>query len=127
MSELVYSKEWLADGQIACYRFVSTGEEAAESWFSEIEKLFSAWERSKPLLLLIDLSQADNLLSSEALRIARVISEIGIDIPGRTALMIDASKPSHSVNALVDYVLAHTRVRRIFGSESQAIAWLLQP
>ena len=50
MFEPVFTKELLADGSITCYRFRSTGEEASEAWFSEVDDLFSNWDGSKPLL-----------------------------------------------------------------------------
>jgi hypothetical protein len=127
MSESVFTKEWLADGRIACYRFVSTGSEAADTWFSEIVSLFSSWDSSRPLLLLIDLSQPDNVLSPEAIRAAREASQTEPNILGKTALLIDSAAPAQNVNALVDHVLAGTRARKIFDSEAQAVAWLLEP
>lgn len=126
MPESVYTKEWLADGRIACYRFISTGTEAAAKWYDEIVSLFSNWDRSKPLLLLIDLSQPDNMLSPEALRAAREASHTSPDVDGKTALVIDASEPAQNVTGLVEHVLAGTRERKIFGSEAEAVAWLLE-
>jgi hypothetical protein len=126
MAESVYTKEWLADGRIACYRFVSTGTEAAETWYSDIVDLFSNWDRSKPLLLLIDVSRPDNMLSPEALRAARDASHVNSDVGGKTALVIDSSEPAQNVSGLVDHVLASTRERKIFSSEADAVAWLLE-
>ena len=101
MSEPVFTKVWLADGRIICYRFISTGEEAAGAWFSEVDDLFSNWDGSKPLLLLVDVSQCDNRLSSEALRIASNLSNIHPDLKGKTALVIESSKPAQNVYGVV--------------------------
>ncbi len=126
MSEPVFTKVWLADGRIICYRFISTGEEAAGAWFSEVDDLFSNWDGSKPLLLLVDVSRCDNQLSSEALRIASNLSNIHPDLKGKTALVIESSKPAQNVYGVVDHVLADTRERKIFSSEVEAVTWLLQ-
>ena len=126
MSDSVYTKEWLADGRIACYRFTSTGAEAAEKWYSEVVDLFTHWDRSQPLLLLIDLSEPDNMLSPEALRAAQAVSQISPDVAGKTALVIDSEEPAHNVTGLVEHVLEDTRERKIFGSEAEAVAWLLE-
>ena len=117
MADEVFSKEWLAGGKIACYRFISTGSEAAEKWFTEIVDLFTGWDRSKPLLLLIDVSTPNNPLSPEALRAARQASQEQPNVAGKTALLIDGSESSHNVRALVDqtyhfaYVLKSGRFR----------------
>lgn len=126
MSEPVYTQQWLAEGRIACYRFVSTGTEAAETWYNEVVDLFANWDRSKPLLLLIDLSLPDNALSPEALRAARAVSQASPDVTGRTALLIDSSAPAQNVTGLVEHVLEDTRDRKIFSSEADAVAWLLE-
>jgi hypothetical protein len=126
MADEVFRKEWLADGRIACYRFVSTGSESAEKWFSEIVDLFQSWDASKPLLLMIDLSEPDNALSPEAMRAAREASLAEPDVAGKTAILVDSSASTHNVSALVDHVLAGTRERRIFSQESEAVAWLLE-
>ncbi len=125
MADEVFTKEWLADGKIACYRFISTGSEAAEKWLSEITALFTQWDHSKPLLLLIDLSMPNNALSPEALRVARQASQEQPNVPGKTALLIDGDESTHNVKALVQHVLAGTRERQLFSDEAAAVAWLL--
>ncbi|MEP7290542.1 MAG: hypothetical protein ABI835_02110 [Chloroflexota bacterium] len=126
MADEVFSKEWLADGKIACYRFVSTGSEAAEKWFSEIVDLFTQWDRTRPLLLMIDLSEPNNALSPEALRAARQASQEQPHVPGKTAMLIDGHSSAHNVTALVEHVLVGERERQIFTQEAAAIAWLLE-
>ena len=126
MADEVYIKTSLGDGKIACYRFVSTGAEASEKWFHEVVNLFDTWDSDDPLLLLIDLSAPDNFLSAEALKAAREASQTRPDVPGKTALLIDGSEPSQNVKALVEHVLAGTRERKIFTSEDEAVAWLLE-
>ena len=127
MPESVFTKETLADGQIVSYSFVSTGSEAADEWFTEMVSLFSSWDNSKPLLLLIDLCGANNLLSAEMMRSAREASQERPDVPGKTAVVIDSREPAQNVKALMDRMLAETRERKIFDNQADAITWLLQP
>ncbi len=126
MAEATYTKEWLADSRIICYRFVSTGEEAADAWYAEFVNLCAHWEAGKPLLMMIDFRQPDNLLSSEALRRGREASALYPEIPGKTAFLISADSPAHNVAAMVDHVLAPTRARQIFTADADAVTWLLQ-
>jgi hypothetical protein len=126
MAEDTFTREELADGRIVCFRFVTTGSEAAEVWFREVIDLFSSWDKSKPLLLLIDLSQPDNMLSPEAIKSGREASVRYPNVPGKTALLIDAGSPAHNVEAMVDHVLAGARPREIFTDQTEAVAWLLQ-
>lgn len=128
MSDEVFNKEWLEDGRIVCYRFHSTGSEAAEKWLGEIVQLFTTWDTSKPLLLMIDLSVPDNFLSPEALRAARQASQTDPDVPGKTAVLIDGTEASHNVKALLEHVLVGDRPRQLFDktAEGEAVAWLLQ-
>lgn len=127
MSDEVFIKEWLQDGRIICFRFKSTGSEAAEKWLREIMQLFATWDASKPLLLMLDIAEPDNFLSPEALRASRQASQIGPDVPGKTAVLIDDSEAAHNVKALVEHVLVGDRPRQIFdkAAEADAIAWLL--
>lgn len=127
MAEELFTREWLANGKVICFRFVSTGQEAAETWFGAAVSLFTAWDQSVPLLMLVDLSQPDNQLSAEALKSARKASQTYPDVPGKTALLIDGDEPSQNVKALVEHLLAGTRPRKLFSSEDEAIAWLLEP
>lgn len=127
MADDVYLKETLADGKITCYRFVSTGSEAAELWYTELVKLFSTWDNRNALLLLVDLCEANNLISAEMMKTAREASHERPDVPGKTAVLVSAHDSSVNVKALLDHVLAGTRPRRIFSKEDEAVAWLLEP
>ena len=126
MSDEVYIKESLADGKIVSYSFVSTGSEAAEKWYTEIVNLFSSWDNRNKLLLLVDLCQANNLLSAEMMKTAREASHERPDVPGKTAVVVDSHESSLNVKALLDHVLADTRPRRLFSNQDEAIAWLLE-
>ena len=127
MSDDVYVRESLEDGKIVCYRFTSTGSEAAEKWYTEIVNLFSSWDNRNRLLLLVDLCEANNLISAEMMKTAREASHERPDVPGKTAVLVSVQDSSINVKALLDHVLADTRPRKIFFKEDAAVAWLLSP
>ena len=127
MPESVYTKELLADGRIVSYNFTSTGSEAADAWLTELTDLFSSWDNSKPLLLLVDLCGANNVLSAEMMRTSRTASFERPDVPGKTAVVVDSREPSQNVKALLNHALADTRERQMFTNQDDAVAWLLQP
>ena len=127
MAENIFTKELLADGRIVCYRFISTGQEAAEKWQTDITHLITGWDSSKPLLLLLDLCQAKNLLSADMLFSASSASHERSDVVGKTAVLVLGSASSKGVQMLLDRgALANTRERKIFDDEAKGIAWLLE-
>jgi hypothetical protein len=127
MADNIFSKELLAEGRIVCYRFISTGQEAAEKWAADVTNLIAGWDASKPLLLLLDLCQAKNLLSADMLFSASSASHERADVVGKTAVLVLGSAPSKGVQMLLDRgALANTRERKIFDDEAEGIAWLLE-
>jgi hypothetical protein len=127
MPDNLYTKTLLADGRIVCYRFMSTGQEAAERWSADITDLIAGWEAGKPMLLLLDLRKADNVLSADMLFSASIASHERSDVIGKTALIVLGSAPSKNVQLLLDRgALANTRERKIFDDEAEGIAWLLE-
>lgn len=121
----IVRRESLADGRVVCYRFDSLGAEAAEEWFNDVRDLYLDWKPDQPFLMLLDLRKSyTNLLSSDAMSMGHEISEI--DREGKTAFLIDKSKPA--TNVLLQFIeraLHPTRPREIFESEQEAVDWLL--
>ena len=126
MPETVYTREWLADGRIVCYRFVSTGSEAAEAWLQDVTDLFFTWDKQKPLLLLVDLRRADNLMSAEMLKSIREAVQERPAVPGKTAVLVASQQPIQTVEILIERVPADKGDRKMFDQEAEAVAWLLQ-
>jgi hypothetical protein len=126
MADEAFSKELLADQRVTCYRLFNTGSEAADLWYQDVIALFSTWDASNPLLLLVDLSKTGNSLSAEAMRRSREASLQNPNVPGKSAMLIDPNATAYNVNALVEHVLAGQRKRDVFSDEAEAIAWLLQ-
>lgn len=126
MPDNIFSKELLADGRIVCYRFISTGQEAAEKWYDDISDLIAGWDSSKPLLLLLDLCQAGNVLSADMMFSARSASHARTDVSGKTAVIVLGNSPAQGIQMLLDRALASTRERKLFDNETDGVAWLLE-
>ncbi len=120
-----YQRETLADGQVVCFRFASTGHATADQWFVDMHDLFETWDNNTPLLLLIDIHQPDNILSAQAMMRARQLAQFRPDVPGKTALLLDPGESAQNIELLIDKVLSPTRSRETFTDEAAALAWLL--
>jgi hypothetical protein len=125
--EELFSKESIADGRIISYCFASTGSEAAEKWYKEMENLFSKPDQGR--LLLIDIRQSNNQLSAEMGKTLREGAAELVITPGKTALLV-ASQASTKV---AEIQVQHNpfenagRQLKMFSDENEAIAWLLEP
>ena len=126
MSDDIFIKEWLADSRIVCFRFKTTGTEATDRWIADLVALMSQWDKEKSFLLLVDLTQAKNNLSPEAMQRSIEISNRYADIPGKVAFLIDPNATTYNVDAMVKHVLANTRTLQTFTREPDALEWLLK-
>ncbi|HVU12251.1 MAG TPA: hypothetical protein VHD90_13290 [Phototrophicaceae bacterium] len=127
-AEEVFVKESAADGRVTVYRFTSTGSEAAEKWRNEMEGLFSSADGSRRLLLF-DVSRSNNQVSAEMLRTLREAASQRQIVPGKTALLVDTHLSTKTVEIMIEHspFEAAGRHMKMFGSEQEAIHWLLEP
>ncbi|MDZ4770829.1 MAG: hypothetical protein SGJ24_17015 [Chloroflexota bacterium] len=126
MAQEVVRKEMLAQGRIVAYRFDSLGTEAAEVWYADMEAMFLTMQDEDHLLMLIDMTRADNaLLSAEAMMRGKQVGKI--QYHGKTAFLVEAHDNTTMLDMFIDKGLPSTRLREVFISEAEAIAWLLAP
>lgn len=124
MSNEIVRREMIADEKVVCYRFQSLGTEAAQEWFEDVVDLFEEWDDDDPLLLLLDLREAEsNLLSPEGMVKAKQVSQVHQS--GKTAVVIDPEKPANNLIMFLEKALKSTRPRQVFNTEAEAIAWLV--
>ena len=83
-------------------------------------------DSSKPLLLLLDLCQAGNVLSADMMFSARSASHARTDVSGKTAVIVLGNSPAQGIQMLLDRALASTRERKLFDNETDGVAWLLE-
>jgi hypothetical protein len=127
MNEDIFLKDWIADGSIVRYRFTSTGSEAAERWYEDVVRMMSQWDASKPGHVLIDVSQVGNSLSAQALKRTRDITGQFMNVPGRTAVLIDPNATAYNINAMLAHSQHGARQLNVFSDEADAVTWLLEP
>ena len=126
MSQNLYRRDFLADGRIVCFRFSSSGSEAARLWYEEMTNMIHAWPEDKPLLLLLDLTQVHNQISADAVRTAREFWGTTSDRLGKTAFLVDSQAPTQILDAMLKFVIVNTNERQSFTDEAAAVAWLLE-
>lgn len=118
--------EWIADGRILCFRFLTTTNEAVDVWYRETAAVLENWPAERPLYTLLDLRAARPLFGSRAFIRTRQISYMRPDVAGRTAVVIQHVRAARIVDAIIrNSLAAYTRQRRIFSDEANALAWLL--
>lgn len=122
-----FTYEWLAEGQIMCYRFTSTGREAADRWLPVVRGVFERWPEDKPFLMLMDLRGQESIVSAHALSRARQVSYFRPELRGRTALITGSGLAMQVLASLLRSGLAKgSRERQMFSSEVMARDWLLK-
>jgi len=127
MPEEIITRETLADGSVACYRFFSTGSEAAETWLKEMNRLFSSPDDERPHLFLIDIRPAKNLVSADMFKTLRTAAAEHPNLSGKTAILFTPETSTKMVELMAQHnpMESANRPLKIFSDEKEAIAWLL--
>ena len=122
-----YSRDWIQNGQILCFRFHDSNRETADAWFHDTVEVFRTWESKRPLLTLLDVRLQGRYIAAHALIRARQISNFTPDVPGRTAVLISSPVAAQVVSTLIRTGLGSSRSRQrlVFSNEKQAVDWLL--
>jgi hypothetical protein len=120
-----FTKAWLENHAILCYRFESLGAEAAEAWFKDVLDAYAHWEPDQPLRLIVDMRETGALLSPEAMQRARQLAQTFPDIDGRIALLVRDLDAAQMLAQFTQKALQPNRERRLFEEEAEAITWLM--
>lgn len=122
-----FTKEWLIDGQILCYRFIHIDGETADAWYHDAADVLRSWPEESPLNTLLDIRMHGRIIPPVAFSRSRQISFMRPEVQGRTAVLIASALAAKVVSALINTKLATgTRARMIFNDEALALAWLSQ-
>jgi hypothetical protein len=121
-----YSKEWLAEGQILCYRFHDVRHETVDEWSVDLTNEVLSWSADKRLRLIYDIRQSG--VSTYALNRARKHSNLRPDVSGRTAIIVNIGSPliTQLVGVPIRGLSNRDRQRSVFANEERAVAWLLE-
>jgi len=125
-STIGYTKEWLSEGQILCYRFLDVSHETVDAWSVDLTGELARWPADTKLRLIYDVRRRG--VSTYALNTARRHSNLRPDVSGRTAILVNIG------NRLVTQLIGVTirglsnryRQRSVFSDEESAVAWLLE-
>lgn len=121
-----FTREWLVNGRILCYRFHDANHENADAWYHDIAALLRDWSDERPLLLLLDMQLHARLIGSYALMRSRQVGNMRPDVKGRTAVVVSNPLLAQVISAFIrSGVGTLKRQRKLFSDEPSAIAWLL--
>lgn len=121
-----YLRESIADGRIIACRLPVLDDATVNDWYNDMREVFLQWNVERPMHVLVDVSLPGRV-SAQALAVARKLSNVRPDVPGRTAIFVGPGLATPVMNALIRMGLGgKVRQRRLFGTEAAAIAWLLQ-
>jgi hypothetical protein len=119
-------KEWLADGQILCYRMENTERISIDQCAADFAQTVSALPPNDNLRLMIDLRGDTAVISAYALHRAREVCRLRPDVRGQFAVLVTNRLTSQiAALALRGLPMNSNRARLVFSSEPEAIAWLL--
>lgn len=121
-----YSKEWLHNGKILCYRFENLTPVTVNTWGDDLSDALLSWPDDKPWRLLLDIRMGGNLPSTYALRRSYAISKLRPELPGRLALLIGSRLAAEIMSAGMRAAGNSYRQRRVFVVQAVAISWLLE-
>lgn len=128
LETLYFTREPLAEARIIAYRFKQVHRAAADAWFEDLSAFILAWPISQPYLALLDVRGCERQVSAQAYSVARRLTFVRPELPGRAAVLVGTGIVAPVLNALMQNSIAgHARQRRLFSTEAMALAWLLSP
>jgi hypothetical protein len=125
MSTPAYTKEWLQNNRILCYRLLNTQRKTIEDWESDLSQEILGWPPDKTWRLMIDVS-AERIVSAYALVRARKIANLRPELHGRLAVLIRDPLAAQIISMAIRNAPNRYRQRSAFANEALAIGWLLQ-
>jgi hypothetical protein len=121
-----YTKTWLADGRILCYRLENTTIATVDAWARDLTQEMDSWPPGRPWRLMLDIRLGGNVVSTYALRRARDIARLRPELPGRLAILIGSRLAAQVIAMALRGAPNVYRRRSFFVSEAMAVAWLLE-
>jgi len=121
-----FTKAWLADRRILCYRFEDTAPLTINAWADDLIHELELWPADKPWRLLLDIRLNGAIVSAYGLGRARDIARIRPELRGRLAILIGSRLASQIISIALRGVPNRYRQRDCFVNEAMAVAWLLE-
>lgn len=121
-----YTREWLTDKQILCYRFLDLNKATIDHWADNLIFEFMGWPDSKAWRLLLDIRLRGGIVNTYALRRAREIARMRPELSGRLAILVGNKLASDVISIAIRATNNSYRQRQIFVNEAAAVEWLLK-
>jgi hypothetical protein len=120
-----YSKEWLSDGQVLCYRFQNLTITTVDNWSADLITELTEWPSDRSWRLLLDIRLRGSIVSTYALRRSREIARMRPELPGRLAVLVSSRLAADIITIAIRTTNNAYRRRAVFVSEPLAVHWLV--
>ena len=124
MPAAAYTKEWLQNNRILCYRLHNTQRKTIEEWECDLSQEILGWPPDKTWRLMLDVS-AERIVSAYSLMRARKIANLRPELHGRLAVLIRDPLAAQIISMAIRNAPNRYRQRMVFANENQALGWLL--
>jgi hypothetical protein len=121
-----YTKEWLADEQVLCYRLHNLTVQTIDAWAEDLIAEFSAWPADRPWRLMLDIRLRGSIVGTYALRRAREIARMRPELPGRLSVLVGSHLAADIITIAIRATNNTYRRRSVFVNEGIALHWLLE-
>ena len=121
-----YSKEWLKDHRVLCYRFYDLTMETVDIWSADLTAEFAAWPVDQPWRLMLDIRLRGSIVSTYALRKARDIARMRPELPGRLSVLVASRLAADIITIAIRATNNTYRRRSVFVNEALALHWLVE-
>jgi hypothetical protein len=126
MINSLFTKEWLADAQILCYRFSMTDKTTVDAWAEDLEQELLNWPADRTWRLLLDITLQGNIPSAYAIAQSRRLASLRPELPGRLGVLISSRLGAQIASFALRTLTNSYRQRQVFANEASARAWLLE-
>jgi hypothetical protein len=125
-STTFYTKEWLADKRILCYRFNDLRPATVDTWATDLTLELENWPSNQTWRLILDIRLRGSIVSAYALRRSREIAVLRPDLNGRLAILVASKLAADIISMAIRTANNRYRQRSVFVNEALAIHWLLE-
>jgi hypothetical protein len=121
-----YTKEWLGENQVLCYRLHNLTVETIDAWAADLTAEFANWPTEKPWRLMLDIRLRGSIVGAYALRRAREIARMRPELPGRLSVLVASRIAADIITIAIRATNNTYRSRSVFVNEATALHWLLE-
>ncbi len=122
------TREWIDNKRIVIYRIYGITREAVDEWITSAFEIFKLWPATEPLLVVYDFSESGGLSITPYIRKRTAeLAEARPELMGRAAVILPRTIGAQAARIFVLISLKKNRVRRVFFTVDEALAWIRKP